>query len=195
MMLLTALTLGTALLSPPQGDSKLKRLPPGVKPFRTIAWLPPFAPLISEPERATWRAEVLAALNKPQIAGAYVPIAPAKVAAALKTLKIDPAAQNSTWDPKTLLAVGKVTGAKYVGALDLHPISPNVGANKELVAVTGVPAILDVATGKSLAGAPLYLTGPLPKPGKGSYSDGLPVAVRIAETMVPQAFKKVFDPK
>lgn len=165
---------------------------PNVKLPPTIAWMPPFAPSLPMAEQPKWRAGCLAALTTPKVYNGMpiVAITAKKVMDELAKQGIDPAAQKSTWDTDQLLKIGAKLKTKYIGQIDLFPIQPNLGVNKELVAVTGTVSVYELATKKPLLqNEKFYVTGDLPSPGKGTQSDGYATAVHLCETVVPSALK------
>lgn len=191
--MISALVLAAAI----QGNApKAPKLPPKLPKgllLRSIAWLPPFAPQISEPERTKWRDGVLSALNKPKPTGVYRTIPSATVLKEMKKEGLDPLTQGSTWSSEAMWSVGKAVKARYVGILDLFPITPNVDVKKDQVMVTGHVLVYEVATKKAVNQETFNLTGPQPTAGKGSTSDGYPVAVDLAERVIPMNLRFRFE--
>ena len=92
---------------------------------RTIAWLPPFAPLLDGADATTWRVKTYAALVAPKVKDVYVPIPAKGVVDAMKTLGLDATKQKSSWKTDEMLKVGAAVKARWVGRVDFHPIQPN----------------------------------------------------------------------
>ncbi|RYG32685.1 hypothetical protein EON81_20035 [bacterium] len=190
--MITALVLA-ATFQRGQLPKPLPTPPKGLRLLRSIAWLPPFAPQIQEPERTKWRDGVLAALNKPKPTGVYRTIAVSTVLKEMKKEGLDPKAQKSSWTSDAMWSVGQAVGAKYVGTVDLFPITPNIGVKKDQVMVTGHVVVYEVAT-KGLANQETFnLTGSQPKAGQGTMSDGYPIAVDLAERVIPMNLRFRFE--